>query len=171
MLKKGDPILHPHHGAGVVISLSMFQVGGLSRQYYEVQLVSGKGTLSIPVEQAEESGMRLAEMAVDMSDIHKVLTSKPRKLPGDYRERQARILKKIQSGDLKAVAQALRDLEWRDYVDKLSSKDLELKLRARDLLASLMALSADVKDIDEAHVALSEILNQSMQKYGGVPST
>ena len=102
----------------------------------------------MPVTQAEEAGLRLAD--VDRERIVAVLSNRPRKLSTNYRTRRAHIDEKISSGDPLKVAEALRDLAWRGKSSSGSAIDVMLKLKARRLLAGELALQSDDLDIEEA---------------------
>ena len=142
MFKKGDLILHPQHGAGTVTSIRTCKVGGVRRRYYSIKLVNASGTLMIPVDQAETTGLR--QLDDDVDRIVSVLREEPEKLAADHRKRQARLTAKIHSGDPKLMAQALRDLVWRETDEKLSMGDEQLRNMAQALLAGILALQSDL---------------------------
>ena len=160
--KKGDAVVHSCHGAGRVVNIQTWQVGDSEGRYYCIELASGEGTLMIPIEQAEEAGLRLA---ISNSDaIVEVLLDKPQELDEDYRARQSHLADKIHSGDPRLVAQALRDLVWREKVDSLSSKDAKLKAEAQDLLASELSLQPDM-DMESATKHLGGIIRRAIQTH------
>lgn len=161
MFKKGDAILHPQHGAGTLTKIKRVKVEGVERRYYCINLTSDWGTLMIPVEKADESGLR--ELTGDMTTIEGVLESEPQELSKDYRLRQSRVAEKIHSGDTSQVAQALRDLAWRAKTSKLSLRDEQLRDKAQALLSSLLALQPDVQDIDAAGRQLNAFVNRAME--------
>jgi CarD family transcriptional regulator len=138
MFKKGDLVVHPYHGGGIVEDLQTQRVGGVEHRYYCIELASGDGTLMIPVDQAEEAGLRPALLDMDM--IIAVLSDDPQELSADYRERHGRLAAKIHSGDPALVAQVLRDLAWREHASYLTSKDERFKGEAQEMLAGELAL-------------------------------
>jgi CarD family transcriptional regulator len=162
MFKKGDPIAHPRHGAGIVRDVQAWQMDGIKRRYYCIELASGQGTLMVPVDQAEEIGLRAA--IIDPVAIVAILSAGPQELAADYRERQARIAAKVHSGDPKLVAQALRDLAWREHADNLTSRDMQLKAEAQELLASELALGPDL-DVDSAAQHLDSMIQRAIEAH------
>jgi CarD family transcriptional regulator len=135
MFKKGDPVLHPQHGAGIVTKTQTWEVSGVERRYYCIELVNASGMLMIPIEHAEVSGLRRANSNPD--SIATIFARSPEILDSDYRTRHIDVAAKVHSGDPELVAQALRDLIWRKQVDKLSMRDEQLKEEAHALLVSV----------------------------------
>jgi CarD family transcriptional regulator len=161
MLKKGDAVVHPSHGAGVIRDTQTWQVNGSERQYHCIELASGKGTLFIPADQVQEAG--LLPVPGDAKLISSVLRDRPRELSADYVKRQAGVATKVRSGDIKLVAEALRDLAWRGRETRLSDGDAQLKAKAQALLASVHALQLDL-DIDAATSQLNLTVNRAIRK-------
>jgi RNA polymerase-interacting CarD/CdnL/TRCF family regulator len=162
MFKKGDPIVHPRHGAGIVADVQMWEMDSVERRYYCIELSSGQGMLMVPVDQAEESGLRPA--MADSDAIIAILSDGPQELAADYRERQAHIAAKVRSGDPKLVAQALRDLAWREHDTSLTSRDMQLKAEAQELLASELALQPG-QDVDTVVQRLDTVIQQAIRTH------
>lgn len=162
MFKQGDAVLHPQHGAGIITAVETCEVAGVERTYYYIELINDSGMLMMPIEQADESGLRPTKSRPDA--ILAVLSRNPEELASDYRKRHSNIEAKVHSGDPKLVAQALRDLAWRKAVDKLSMRDEQLKEKAQTLLASIFALQDDL-DIDSASRHVSALVSQSIKEH------
>lgn len=160
MLKKGDAVVHPNHGAGVLESTQTWQVSGVERQYHRIELVNGRGTLFIPTDRVEEVG--LLPIPSSVNPIVSVLYDEPQELTDDYHKRKADLAAKIHSGDISLVAEALRDLAWREQEAKLSGGDEQLKAEAQDLLSGVLALQLNL-DIDAAICQLNLIIHRAIQ--------
>lgn len=161
MFEKGEIVMHPNYGAGMVVDIKGITVDGNERRYYHVDLVDGDRSLMIPIDEAETVGLGLIADSVKILDV---LRSPPRELAKDYRQRQARLAEKIYSGDPEQVAEALRDLAWRKRTAKLSIRDGILLRKANRLLASVFALRRSDRDFDKACSRLSRILLQNIQQ-------
>ena len=59
MLKIGDLVVHPLHGAGVIDNIVQERVAGTIQEYYEFRMCMGGLLLKIPV--GKQSGDRRAE--------------------------------------------------------------------------------------------------------------
>jgi len=160
--EEGDPIVHPSHGAGRLLSIQSWAVGGVERNYYNIELINEHGTLMIPVEQAEEAGLRLAISGEGA--IKKVLKKSPEELPGDHRKRQSEISDKIHSGKAVKIAEALRDLAYRERIDGLTERDSKLKSEAEDLLIGELALIPEL-DMTLAAERLYDMVQEAMDKH------
>lgn len=160
--KEGDPIVHPSHGAGRIIAIKTWQVGGVERQYYNIELLNDHGMLMIPVEQAEESGLRRA--TVDPGNIYDVLSAEPQSLDKDHRKRQAEVTSRIRSGDAGLVTEALRDLAWREHTASLTERDQKLKAEAEQFVIGELALQPDL-DLDSAAEQLHEQIQEAMDAH------
>lgn len=161
MFRKGQAIVHPGHGAGKIVAVQTMEVAGNKNKYYQIELISGNGTLMIPVKQANEIGLRPATNEID--EIMDILVEEPSNLNDNYRTRQANISTKIYSGDPMQIAEALRDLVWRGRDSNLAEGDTNLKLKAKELLASEVAVRAGIK-LATAQQRLETVLRQAQGK-------
>jgi RNA polymerase-interacting CarD/CdnL/TRCF family regulator len=116
----------------------------------------------IPVERVEDVGLR--EPIRDTTLIRQVMDSTPEKLDDDARTRQLGIEEKISSGNIQLLAQALRDLCWRETVMQLSPTDRKLKQNAvakivEELTLDPLLLTATAK------TNIETIIEESMQMH------
>lgn len=58
MYKKGEKVVYPKHGAGKIVAIYEEQVGNEKKKYYRIQFLNSPTTVSVPVEQADELGLR-----------------------------------------------------------------------------------------------------------------
>src|SRR6188768_3501992 len=54
----GDKVVYPHHGAGVVVKKEKREVLGQTREYLTIQILHNDMTVNVPVESAEQVGLR-----------------------------------------------------------------------------------------------------------------
>ena len=151
-------VVHPFHGAGILTANQTCQVGGVERRYHCVELVNGQGRLMIPIERAGEGGLFPATS--DLLTLSGMLFAGPQELPDDFEERHRLVAAKLHSGDPKLVAQALRDLAWREHqVVKLSWIDKRHKSEAHTLLAGMLGLQFDLDAL-----AASQLLRETVER-------
>ena len=158
MFKKGDLVVHPNHGAGIVVDIREIKLGETQRSCYCIDLVAGSGTLMVSVEDALDTGLC---NAVEPDDITDVLCAKPEELDDDYRTRQIDVTQKVHSGDATLVAEVWRDLAWRKHTSKLSDGDARLMDKAGKLLASILALHSG-QTMEKASSHLERILEKTI---------
>ncbi len=157
-MKKGDAIVHPSRGAGIINEIKEMTIGDATRKYYNIELISG-GTLMVPIDQAEEAGIQ--PVSDEFEIIVEVLSDQPEELNDNFRQRQARMNNLISSGNAAQVAQALRDLAWRNHCSRLSTGDLRLMSRAKSFLVSIMAVKPNL-DFESAQQRLDTLISNNI---------
>jgi len=160
MFEVGDLIIHPQHGAGKVLKVMRMDFTGEEQKYYSVELIAGD-QLMIPVSQADDAGISAISGRKKFLDV---LAAQPKNLANNYRERQAAVANKIKSGDPIKVAEAFRDLAWREYTDRLPGGDLRLMSRARGFLTGLLTIQPEF-DKESASQRLDQILAENFKRF------
>jgi CarD family transcriptional regulator len=140
MFEVGDAVVHPVRGAGIVTDVEKLQLQGNSKQYYRIDLLNPVRTnLMVPVKRAEEQGVRRAIRPSRLDQLWRVLRAEPGKLTADHQKREKFLICELQSGDLFQVAEAMRDLTWKQKRDGLTAGDRRIYRRGIKLLAGEIA--------------------------------
>ena len=165
----GDLVVHPHHGAGRVISRERRVLAGSERSYLEIDIADCALTIMVPCESAATVGLRAVVGPRQLGEISAVLETKPNAAPGNWSARDRHYRDKLKDGDVLALASVVRDLGSRATESRLAAKEQELLQRSRRLLASELscALGVDTERalayIDE-HAALNRPSRSSIHK-------
>jgi RNA polymerase-interacting CarD/CdnL/TRCF family regulator len=156
--KIGDAVVHPIRGAGVVTDIEELRRDGGDKEYYKIELLSHVHTnLMIPVKDAAARGLRRAIRQSKLNRVWRVLRDTPDKLPADHRERQALLERRLASGDLMQVAEAVRDLAWRQHKNNgLTATGRRLYRQGIHLLAGEVA-AAEGTDLTDGE---AQVRNQ-----------
>jgi CarD family transcriptional regulator len=108
--KTGEYIVYPAHGVGLITSIEEQEVAGLSLELFVISFEQDKLTLRVPVAKIKSVGMRkLAEE----DEVHKALetvTGRARVKRTMWSRRAQEYEAKINSGDLIAISEVVRDL-------------------------------------------------------------
>ena len=165
MYQVGETVVHPGYGVGKVVDIERLSCLGSDKQYYSVKLLDGSGTqIWIPVRDAEEKGMRRPIQESQLNKIWRRLRSEPKALPSDHKERYAIVRQKLGDGDVLRIAEALRDLSWKDaQVRSLTSEGKRLYDKAMQLLASEVSVVGG-SDPDGVEAQISRILSENMAR-------
>lgn len=164
MYQIGDSIIHPRYGAGTVIGTRAIEFDGKERVYNVIQLLGDRGEVLIPVTVMDDmDDIRMAMQNMDL--IKNVFSEAPSELSEDYRERQAKIYKMIDTRNPGQLAQALRDLAWREYTDKLTGVEQKMKSRLMKMLSREMALVRPSMDVDVATSRLTAMLQEMIETH------
>ena len=99
MFRKGDTVVHPEHGAAVIEELRDREFLGEKRKYLVLRVVYGDLTLMVPVDSAEEVGLRQVMSKSEVKKILKVLTEDETSSAANWSRRFKNNLEKLHSGD------------------------------------------------------------------------
>ena len=159
----GDAVVHPVRGAGVVTDIEELRRDGGSKAYYRIELLSHVRTnLMIPVKDAAARGLRRAIRQSKLNRVWRVLRESPDKLPVDHKKRQALLERRLVSGDLMQVVEAVRDLAWRQHKKNgLTAAGRRLYQKGINLLAGEVAASQGT-DLTEGEAQVRNQLWEAM---------
>jgi CarD family transcriptional regulator len=155
--KVGDRVVYPHHGAAVIKKKLSMDVGGEKKEYFVLQMAHGDLTLSVPVDKADEVGMRPPISVEDVEDVLRLLGKRDVREPSNWSRRFKNHQEKLKSGDVYQVAEVVRNLALRESARGLSAGEKSMLERARVILASELSIAWNVPE-DEALERLGKAL-------------
>ena len=144
--KAGDRVVYPHHGAAIIQKKETKEVFGEKTEYLVLQMAHGEMTLSVPVDKADEVGMRWPISEEDVEDLFEVLAKRDVREPANWSRRFKNHQEKLKSGDVYQVAEVVRNLALRDNAKGLSAGEKSLYTKARNVLVSELAFALDVDE-------------------------
>ena len=162
MFRIGDTIVHLRHGAGVIKETRVIEREGQKRNYVCIELTANQGTLMIQEEKFETGEVRPA--VTDNHFIANIVQEPPQALLDDHRARQNQIKEMMKSHDPRQLAEALRDLCWREATDKLTFTDTQMRDKLLRQLSQEMSLHPQTT-YDEARNWLLDTLNEAIQEH------
>jgi len=145
----GDRVVYPHHGAAVITKREKRKINGSTTEYLVLVMAHGELTLSVPVDKADEVGMRPPIGKDEVDDLFDLLAKKDIREPANWSRRFKNHQEKLKSGDVYQVAEVVRNLALRDQAKGLSAGEKSMFLKARSVLVSELSFALDV-DEDEA---------------------
>jgi CarD family transcriptional regulator len=153
----GDAVVHPHHGAGVVVSRSQRRPlgGGIPENYLEIELAEPSLRIIVPCDAAESVGLRAVIGERRLRRVVEVLEGEPGPVVENWSARQKGYRAKLKGGDVLDLAAVIRDLAVRDAQSPLSSVERQLYERSRQVLASELRYALGV-DEDRAAAYIDE---------------
>jgi CarD family transcriptional regulator len=168
MFQVGDAVVHPAQGAGVVTDIEEFRRRGQDKSYYRIELTSPPRTsVMVPVDDAEERGVREAASASRLKRVWRVLTGSPQLLPDDFATRRAAINDKLSSGKIRRVAEALRDLSWRRRQEgHLTTTERRLYRKGMDTLAGEIAVAKGI-DLEAVKLQVGDRISEGFTRHQG----
>ena len=147
--KKGETVIYPQHGACVVKGTKKMEAFGEKREYLILETVISEMTLKVPVDMAEEVGVRPPVSADELEDLVAVLAKPDPRVPSNWSRRFKNHQEKLKSGEVYQVAEVVRNLALRDQSKGLSAGEKSMFVKARSVLVSELSFALDVSE-DEA---------------------
>jgi CarD family transcriptional regulator len=107
---EGDFVVYPTHGVGKVDRVGTEEIAGHKLNFIYISFEENRMTLRVPVAQARTSGLRKLASPEAMAEVLHILSGRPRVSRLMWAKRAQEFLAKINSGDLKMLAEVVRDL-------------------------------------------------------------
>ncbi len=137
--KTGEFIVYPAHGVGQITAIEEQEVAGYKLELFVIAFVKDKMILKVPLPKIASVGMRkLAEPHVVKRGLD-TLTGRARVKRTMWSRRAQEYEAKINSGDLVAIAEVVRDLYRSDAQPEQSYSERQLYEAALDRLARELA--------------------------------
>jgi len=163
LFEVGDKVVYPHHGAGTVVKKEKREILGQTREYLTIQILHNDMTVNVPVENAEQVGLRTV---IDEDLVHtvvKALTAGESEMPKNWNRRFKHNRDKMKTGDIFELAEVVKNLNLRDHEKGLSTGEKQMFVKAKKILASEL-MYAKAVDEDEAAEWLDGVLAGSGEK-------
>ena len=161
MFNKGDKIVYPLYGAGVIEDLEEKEIDGDTHLYYVLRIPVGNLKIMISASKAKSLGIREIYPKGEIEGIIGSVCSIPIVMPENWNQRYKENMEKIKSGRLEEVALVFRNLYERERERGLSTAEKKMMTTAKQIILSELILSQDV-DKDAAE----EILVKTFDKQG-----
>ena len=146
--KVGDRVVYPHHGAAIISRKEQRTDFGEKTEYLVLQMAHGELTLSVPVDKAEDVGMRPPISEEDVDDLFQLLAKKDVREPANWSRRFKNHQEKLKSGDVYQVAEVVRNLALRENNKGLSAGEKSMLTKAQSVLVSELSFALDVSEDD-----------------------
>ncbi len=155
-------VVYPAHGVGQILSIEQQEVAGISLELFVISFEKDKMTLRVPTHKATEIGMRALSSPDVITDAMKTLKGKAKVKRAMWSRRAQEYEQKINSGDLIAIAEVVRDLHRTDDQREQSYSERQLYEAALERLTrevaavgggDELAAAKKVGDVLESRVA------------------
>ena len=153
----GETVVYPHHGAALIEEVKTRTIKGEDRTYLKLKVAQGDLTSEVPAENVDLVGVRDVVDKEGLEEVFEVLRQPYTEEPTNWSRRYKANVEKLASGDVKKVAEVVRDLWRRDQDRGLSAGEKRMLAKARQILVSELAL-AEKPDEASAESILDEVL-------------
>jgi len=152
-------VVYPAHGVGKIISIEEQEIAGISLELFVISFEKDKMTLRVPTHKATEIGMRPLSSPDVILKAMTTLKGRAKVKRAMWSRRAQEYEQKINSGDLIAIAEVVRDLHRNDDQREQSYSERQLYEAALERLTREVAAVEDgdeaaaVKKVDDALVS------------------
>ena len=138
--KTNEHIVYPAHGVGQIIAIEEQEVAGFKLELFVISFVKDKMILKVPTPKVASVGMRKLAEAPVISKSLDTLTGRARIKRTMWSRRAQEYEAKINSGDLIAIAEVVRDLYRSEAQPEQSYSERQLYEAALDRMARELAV-------------------------------
>lgn len=158
MLKVGDLAFYPSQGIGKIERIIKQQVADRVVKFFQLRILERDIMVQVPVERAEDLGLRAILPETDIPKIFKILREKSS--ISSYRtwnKRFREYTQKLRTGSPFEIAEVLRDLMLLQHHKELSFGERKMLEQAKSLLIKELAFAME-SDENDLVTQVSEIV-------------
>ncbi|MCI0465412.1 MAG: CarD family transcriptional regulator [Beijerinckiaceae bacterium] len=155
--KLSEFVVYPAHGVGQIIAIEEQEVAGFALELFVLSFVRDKMVLKVPTTKAISVGMRKLADAGTVKAALDTLAGRARVKRTMWSRRAQEYEAKINSGDLNAIAEVVRDLYRSDTQPEQSYSERQLyeaalDRMAREIVAVLKLTETESLKLIETHL-------------------
>jgi CarD family transcriptional regulator len=135
----GQRVSYPNHGVGTIEKIEDKQLGTALTSFYSLRLLENNSLVLVPVDRAENIGVRPVISAYQCDKVLKFLAEDFIDCSKDWKERYRSFTDKMQSGCIFDAAAVLKFLSHLSREKSLSFREQRMFDKARYLVVSELA--------------------------------
>ena len=143
-------VVYPAHGVGQIVSIEEREIAGMQLELFVISFEKDKMTLRVPTEKATAVGMRSLSTPDVVAKALATLKGKARVKRAMWSRRAQEYEQKINSGDLIAIAEVVRDLHRTDDQREQSYSERQLYEAALERLTREVAAVSGGDEVQAA---------------------
>ncbi|MEI6221612.1 MAG: CarD family transcriptional regulator [bacterium] len=165
--KKGDKVIHPFHGGGVVVDIVEKEHGDQTNEYFLINILNDTLSLYVPTESLDRVNIKKIESKDVLDSCLTLMRKNSFKLIPNPTPLENKVREKIKQGGLVALSEAIGLIckfkskrEKEGKITPLNKNLTDLLNHAKKLFISQLALIQDMQ-YTSAHSYLQEILEKN----------
>ena len=148
--RANDFVVYPAHGVGKIVSIEEREVAGVALEMFVISFEQDKMTLRVPTAKVASTGMRTLSSPDVVGKALDVLKGRARVKRAMWSRRAMEYEAKINSGDLIAIAEVVRDLFRAESQPEQSYSERQLFEAAFERLTREVAAVEKIKEEEAA---------------------
>ncbi len=170
--KVNEFVVYPAHGVGQIVSIEEQEVAGFKLELFVISFSKDKMTLRVPTSKVTAVGMRKISEPEAARRSLEILTGRARIKRTMWSRRAQEYETKINSGDINAIAEVVRDLYRSDAQPEQSYSERQLYEAALDRMVREIAAVQKSSEIDALKAVEAQLQkNQGRTKPPGSPQS
>jgi CarD family transcriptional regulator len=141
----GEKVVYPSHGVGEITEIESQTIADTKLEVYVISFPQDKMTLRVPVSRATVSGLRTLANKSSVNEVYNILNGKPKRGNKMWSRRAQEYEAKINSGEIEAVAEVVRDL-YKNVDNDRSYSERTIYESALNRLASEIAILENTEE-------------------------
>jgi CarD family transcriptional regulator len=146
--KANEYVVYPSHGVGQITGIEEQEIAGYKLELYVITFDKDKMTLRVPVTKIASVGMRKLSDNETVKKAMETLKGRARVKRTMWSRRAQEYEAKINSGDLVAIAEVVRDLHRTDAQPEQSYSERQLYEAAMDRMARELGAVEDLTETE-----------------------
>lgn len=160
--KLNEFVVYPAHGVGQIVAIEEQEVAGFRLELFVISFSKDKMTLRVPTSKGAGVGLRKISEPDTAKRSMEILTGRARVKRTMWSRRAQEYEAKINSGDLNAIAEVVRDLYRSDAQPEQSYSERQLYEAALDRMVREIAAVQKTSELD----ALRAVEAQLQRSHG-----
>ncbi|WP_029005500.1 CarD family transcriptional regulator [Azorhizobium doebereinerae] len=157
--KTGEHIVYPSHGVGRITAIEEQEVAGFKLELFVISFEKDKMTLRVPVPKIATVGMRKLSDGPVVAKALETLKGRARVKRTMWSRRAQEYEAKINSGDLIAISEVVRDLYRSEAQPEQSYSERQLYEAALDRMARELSAVQNITETESV-----KLIEQNLQK-------
>jgi CarD family transcriptional regulator len=162
--KLNEFVVYPAHGVGQIIAIEEQEVAGFRLELFVISFSKDKLTLRVPTSKVMGVGMRKISDPDTAKRSLEILTGRARVKRTMWSRRAQEYETKINSGDIRAIAEVVRDLYRSDAQPEQSYSERQLYEAALDRMVREIAAVHKSNEIDALKAVEAQLQKSSASK-------
>lgn len=155
MFSKGDKVVYPLYGAGVIEDLEEKDIDGRSQMYYVMTIPVGDLRIMVSAGKAEGMGIRKVYGKDEVMKIISGIENVPIEMAENWNQRYKDNMDKIKTGKLIEVVEVFRNLLMREKDRGLSSAEKKMLTTTKQIILSEIILSQNIDKVQAEEMLIS----------------
>lgn len=144
--KKGDKVVYPNHGIGVIEEIQEREFFGQQQCFYSLRILANDTMVMVPLENADGVGLRKIIKGAEVDRVIDILKGRDMDVHKNWKGRFKENSNKMRTGSIFEVAEVYKNLAYLSRNKALSYREKRMLDKARYLLVSELSVAGRMSE-------------------------